>query len=117
MTTTQPTEDQGRRWIVNAGDGPGPRFRDSGKKWFNGDIITEADLLKIYQRTHIETLVADGSLRDIAGSQNLEEPTDEEAKRDYSWWASIVRDDCQDDPDDPKPRKRPSRRAKTVAVS
>lgn len=47
------------------GDGAGPRFRDQGKKWYDGNIITEAELLGIYRLDHIASLVESGALEAV----------------------------------------------------
>ena len=53
-----------RQWIVR-GDGSAPRFRNQGKKWWDGDSITEDDLLGIYRSDHIEALVESGALQPL----------------------------------------------------
>ena len=51
-----------RQWIVRGG-GPSPRFRNpEGKKWWDGDIITEQDVLGIYRADQIEVLIESGAL-------------------------------------------------------
>ena len=50
-----------KEFIVR-GDPGVPRFRHDTQQWWDGDTITETDLLSIYRPDHIEALVEDGAL-------------------------------------------------------
>ena len=55
-----------KEYIVRSEENEPPRFRNSeGQKWWNGDTITEEDLLGIYRADHIEVLVESGALEPV----------------------------------------------------
>ena len=56
------------------GEGQGPRFRNQGKKWYDGDTITEKDLMGIYRADHIDVLIESGALVPVLSSP-VEPPT------------------------------------------